>query len=105
MGIGTGTNLITLCPTHEWLMMLRRANVDLLAYDGAPCSEAAGSLTEAIQRIEADPDACRRLGPPGCEHDTGSGGVVELLRWAAEKCARRPEAIVRIRIREARGPR
>ena len=39
----------------ELLMVLRHVGMDLLAYDGAPCSEAVGPLTEAARRIEADP--------------------------------------------------
>ena len=48
----------------ELLMVLRHVGMDLLAYDGAPCGEAVGPLTEAARRIEADPGLCRSLQPP-----------------------------------------
>src|SRR6266496_498743 len=90
-----GTNLITLHPRPEWLTMFRDAGVDLLAYDGAPCSEAAGPLAEAIRRIEANPDDYQVFGPADRER------VIEVLQWAAERCARRPAATMRIQIRNA----
>jgi hypothetical protein len=37
-------NRISLHPTVAWLTTFREAGLDLLAYDGAPCSEAAGPL-------------------------------------------------------------
>ena len=49
----------------ELLMVLRHVGMDLLAYDGAPCGEAVGPLTEAARRIEADPGLCRSLQPAG----------------------------------------
>jgi hypothetical protein len=80
-------------------MVLRHAGVDLLAYDGAPCSEVAGPLTEAAQRIEADPGLCQ-IG----EESAISSGVVEGLRWAAERCADRlPGVTLRVRTWEAGG--
>jgi hypothetical protein len=39
----------------ELLTVLRHAGIDLLAYDGALCSEVASPLAEAVLRIAADP--------------------------------------------------
>ena len=39
----------------ELLTVLRHAGIDLLAYDGALCSEIASPLAEAALRIEGDP--------------------------------------------------
>jgi hypothetical protein len=44
-------NRISLHPTSGWLITFREAGVDLLAYDGAPCSEAAAPLAEAVRRL------------------------------------------------------
>jgi hypothetical protein len=83
----------------ELLVVLRHAGVDLLAYDGAPCSEVAGPLTEAARRIETDPDLCQIGGANAI-----SSGVAEGLRWAAERCADRlPGVTLRIRTWEDRG--
>ena len=57
----------------ELLMVLRHVGMDLLAYDGAPCGEAVGPLTEAARRIEADPGLCRSLQPAGSKADISSG--------------------------------
>ncbi len=85
----------------ELLMVLRHVGMDLLAYDGAPCGEAVGPLTEAARRIEADPGLCRSLQPADSKADISSG-IAEGLRWAAERCADRlPGITLRIRI----GPR
>jgi hypothetical protein len=83
----------------ELLVVLRHAGVDLLAYDGAPCSEAVGPLREAAWRIEVDP-GLRAVGGQGA---IGSG-VVEGLRWAAERCADRMSGVtLRIRPWDAHG--
>ena len=39
----------------ELLTVLRHAGIDLLAYDGALCSEVASPLAEAALRIDAEP--------------------------------------------------
>jgi len=72
----------------ELLMVLRHAGVDLLAYDGFPCSQAVGPLTEAAQRIEVDPGLRPALLSAGWEGDTRTT-VAEDLRSAAERCADR----------------
>jgi hypothetical protein len=78
----------------ELLVALGHAGVDLLAYDGAPCSEAVGPLREAARRIEADSS----LRSVGQRQGTIGSGVVEGLRWAAERCAdRMPGVTLRIR--------
>jgi hypothetical protein len=46
-------NRISLHPTPGWLTTFLEAGVDLLAYDGAPCSEAAGPLADAVRRRPA----------------------------------------------------
>lgn len=87
---------VELRPTAEWLVTFQAAGVDLLAYDGALCSEAAAPLTRAVQRIEARPGDYRLPGRAGRETS-----VIDVLRWAAEKCARSPMAIMRVRVRNA----
>lgn len=88
-----GLNLITARPTPEWLAILGQARLDLLVYDGALCSEAAGPLADAVQRIEGGVDAYRDLEPVELD------GALELLRWTAEKCDRRPAYTLRIQVR------
>jgi hypothetical protein len=87
-GEGTNPDPCTLVVKPELLMVLRHAGVDLLAYDGAPCSEAVGPLTEAARRIEVDLSLRLVLRSAGWEGDTGTG-VVEGIRWAVERCADR----------------
>lgn len=77
------------------LAMLRAVGLDLLAYDGVPCSDAAGPLMEAASRIETDTG-------PGLIAAEGAAGsnVAEGLRWAAELCADRlPGVKLRVRTR------
>lgn len=76
----------------ELLMVLRHVGVDLLAHDGARCSEAVGPLSGVARRIEADPGLRPVLRSVGWEGDTGTG-VVEGLRWVAERCADRKGAL------------
>jgi hypothetical protein len=89
------TQLITLRPTAEWLTTFQEAGVDLLAYDGAPCSEAVRPLAEAARRLEASPDDYKLV---GAGRETR---VIDVLRWAAEKCAQHPGATITIRARNA----
>jgi hypothetical protein len=84
-GEGSNPDPCTLIVKPELLMVLRHAGMDLLAYDGVPCSEAVGPLAKAARRIEADPGLFRSAGWQG---DIGTG-VVEGLRWAAQRCADR----------------
>jgi hypothetical protein len=65
----------------------REAGADLLAYDGAACAEAAGPLAEAVRRLEASSDEYELAGRPGRETS-----VIDVLRWAAEKCVQHPGA-------------
>lgn len=86
---GSNPSPCTLIVKPELLTVLRNAGVDLLAYDGAPCSEAVEPLTEAARRIETDPALLRPvLRSAGRKGDIGTG-VVEGIRWAAERCADR----------------
>lgn len=47
----------------ELLTVLRHAGIDLLAYDGALCSEIASPLAEAALRIEGDPVSALSFAP------------------------------------------
>jgi hypothetical protein len=98
-GTRKASTLITLHPTPEWLTILRHAGVDLLAYDGAPASEAGGPLAGAARRIQDDPSVRHPLRPAG-EPPAGFDAV-RLLRWAAERCARQPDATFKVQIRDA----
>jgi len=105
-GIRPGTNPdpFTLRVKGELLSVLRHLGLNLLAYDGALCSEAVGPLTEAARRIEADPGLRPILRSVGLEDNIGTG-VAEGLRWAAERCADRlPGVTLRVRTLEAHGP-
>lgn len=92
---------LTLRVKPELLTVLRHVGVDLLAYDSAACSKAVRPFTEAARRIEADPSLRPVLRSVGWEGDVGTG-VVEGLRWAAERCADRlPGVTLRVRTWEA----
>ena len=75
--------------------------MDLLALNGLPCHEALGSLTEAIQRIEANPAARGLPSLINGDRDTGMSPV-DVLHWAADKCAKVPSATMTVEIREPR---
>lgn len=92
-GEGSNPDPFTLIVRPELLMVLRHAGMDLLAYNGAPCSEAVRPLTEAARRIEADPGLRPVLRSIGWEGDIGTGAV-EGIRWAAERCADRRAAVL-----------
>ena len=89
-------NSISLRPATGWLATFHEAGVDLVAYDGAPCCEAAGPLAEAVRRLEASPDEYKLLSPAGREMR-----VIDVLRWAADMCARSPAATMTVRVRNA----
>jgi|SRR5690348_8604569 len=94
---GSNPDPVNLTLKPELLIVLQHAGMDLLAYDGASCSEAVGPLTEAAQRIETDPGLRPVLRSVGWEDHTRTA-VVEGLRWAAERCADRlPDLPIRIR--------
>ena len=81
----------------ELLVVLRHAGIDLLAYDGGPCSEAVGPLTEAARRIEDEPGLRPVLLSVGWQDDMRTV-VAEGLRWTAERCADRlPGVTLRVR--------
>jgi hypothetical protein len=86
---------ISLHPLAEWLPTFQEAGVDLLTYDGMPCSEAAGPLAEAVQRLETDPGIYKFAAP------RGEIRVIDVLRWAAEHCAQSPRATMAVRVRNA----
>jgi hypothetical protein len=99
------SNLITVHPTPEWLAIFRHAGVDLLAYDGARASDATGPLADAARRIQNDPAVRRPLLPAG-EPSAGLDAV-QVLEWAASRCADDPAATFRVKMRDAhstRGP-
>ena len=89
-------NRISLHPAAGWLSTFRDAGVDLLAYDGVPCSKAAGPLADAVRRLQASPDDHKVLSPAGREIR-----VIDVLRWAADMCARSPAATMTVRVRNA----
>lgn len=91
-GEGSNPDPFTLIVKPELLMVLGHAGVDLLAYNGALCSEAVRPLTEAARRIETDPALRPVLRSVGWEGDIGPD-VVEGIRWAAERCADRLAAV------------
>lgn len=91
-GEGSNPDPCTLIVKPELLMVLRHAGMDLLAYNGAPCSEAVRPLTEAARRIETDPGLRPVLRSVGWEGDIGTDAV-DGIRWAAERCADRLAAV------------
>jgi hypothetical protein len=91
-GDGSNPDPFTLIVKPELLVVLRHAGMDLLAYNGAPCSAAVRPLTEAARRIETDPGLRPVLRSVGWEGDIGTD-VVKGIRWAAERCADRLAAV------------
>ncbi|MFY9777480.1 MAG: hypothetical protein WAK28_23165 [Trebonia sp.] len=85
---------ISLHPLAEWLPTFREAGVDLLTYDGMPCSEAAGPLAEAVQHLETNPGDYKFVAR------RGEIRVIDVLRWAAEHCAQSPQATMTVRVRD-----
>ena len=64
----------------------------LRALHGAPCSEAGGTITAAVNRMINDPESYRSLNP-----SNGWGtyeNAVDTLRWLADQCDRHPKAHV-----------
>jgi hypothetical protein len=88
---------IALHPLAEWLPIFREAGVDLLAYDGMPCSEAAGPLAKAVRHLEANPGDHKFVAPRGGREIH----VIDVLRWAADHCAQSPRATMTVRARNA----
>lgn len=87
---------VTLHPAAGWLATFGEAGVDLLAYDGMSCPEAAGPPAEAVRQLEASPDDYKLISPAGREMR-----VIAVLQWAAEKCSLTPRETVAIRVRDA----
>lgn len=81
----------------ELLTVLRHAGIDLLAHDGALCSEVASPLAEAALRIAAD-TGLRALfrSVVGCD-DRVVSEVTGNLGWVAQECAQRPAVTLRVR--------
>jgi hypothetical protein len=100
----TESNFYGLRLRAELFTVLRHAGLDLLAYDGALCREAAPPLAEAARRIETDP-ALRDLfrSVVGCDDETVSN-VLDNLKRVARKCARRSAVILRVRTLEGYRP-
>ena len=96
--VDTGTDhnlwLLDVNHTSNCAPMWRHAGADLREYDGKPASEAAGPLTEAVARMEADPDTYRAMNPPNGwgDYDT----ALAFLREIAQACARHSKATVRV---------
>lgn len=66
----------------------------LREYDGAPCSEAAGPLAEAVKRMEADPEKYREMEPPNGWGDYE--GALKYLRTLAEACAEHSKCTINV---------
>jgi hypothetical protein len=60
----------------------------LSAFHDTACSDAAGPLAAAVQRMEADPDRYRAMGPP--DGPGTYGAALAFLRQVAEACAQHP---------------
>jgi hypothetical protein len=93
---GNSSDFYGLRPKRELLTVLRQAGIDLLAYDGALCSDVALPLAEAVRRIKADPalrSLFRRV--VGCEDDMVSAVTENLIR-VAQNCAERPTVMLRV---------
>jgi len=63
-------------------------------FDRAPCSEAAGPLAAAVERMEADPDKYREMDPPNGWGDYE--GALKFLRTLSEACAEHPRCRIAI---------
>lgn len=66
----------------------------LREFQHAPCSEAAGPLADAVNRMEADPDTYREMNPPNGWGDYE--GALRFLRRLAEACAANPKCRIGI---------
>ena len=86
---------VTLHAAAEWLATFREAGVDLGLRRGVML-EAAWPLAEAVRQLEASPDDYKLISPAGREMR-----VIDVLQWAAEKCALTPGGTVAIRVRDA----
>jgi hypothetical protein len=76
--------------TTNCARMWRHAGIDLRECKGAPCTEAAGPIADAVRRMEADPDTYKAMNP-----ENGWGdyeGAMKFLRDIADACARHPKA-------------
>ncbi len=78
----------------ELLTVLRHAGIDLLAYDGALCSEIASPLAEAALRIEGDP-GLRALfrSVVGCDDGVASEVTGSLRRSPRSALSARPSRL------------
>lgn len=76
--------------TTNCARMWRHAGIDLRDCKGAPCSEAAGPIADAVKRMEDDPDTYRAMNPANGWGDYE--GALRFLRQIAEACAQHPKA-------------
>jgi hypothetical protein len=60
----------------------------LREYHEAPCSEAAGPLAAAVERMETDPDRYQAMNPPNGWGDYD--GALEFLRKLRDACVEHP---------------
>lgn len=74
--------------------MWREAGIDLRECTGAPCSEAAGPIADAVKRMEADPDTYKAMNPPNGWGDYD--GALNFLRNIAAACTQHPKAHLRV---------
>lgn len=63
-------------------------------FSDAPCSEAAGTLADAVKRMEDNPDYYRAMNPPNGWGDYE--GALGYLRDLADACAKHPRCRIRI---------
>ncbi len=81
--------------SNVWPMWMHALNgLGLADYHRAPCSEAAGPLAEAVQRMEADPATYQAMKPPNGWGDYD--GAFTYLRRLAEACATHPKCRIYI---------
>lgn len=64
----------------------------LREYHGAPCSEAAGPLAEAVKRMEAEPEKYREMEPGNGWGDYE--GALAYLRRLAEMSAEHSKCVI-----------
>lgn len=80
--------------TCNVLEMFAEAGLSMRALDGMPCEMAAEQLSDAIARLEAEPERFRKLNPPNGwgRYET----AVEFLRSFAALCRAHPLATARV---------
>ena len=79
--------------TYNLSAMLTEAlGVPFRDLDGAPCTEAAGVINRAIERMKADPERFKVHNPPNGWGDYD--GALDSLIWLLECCQNAPKASI-----------